>query len=164
MKNPTRGWKITLEFITGYWLLHYFAGCKFTTYESYLLTIEISQADKINSLSWITKKSKLFKSIKICVGLLVFDYSESSHSIKCLAYFQSIMAWYMYTDCEACCQGSKTDKHEVMFGSIAIAVKLGNFSLQSSLLLMYSVFESRQILQAVKFLDNMQSGVISGTM
>ena len=79
IKNPTRGWKITLEFITRYWLLHYFAGCKFTTYESYLLTIEISQADMITFVSWITKKSKLFKSIKICVGLLVFDYSESSH-------------------------------------------------------------------------------------
>ena len=74
------------------------------------------------------------------------------------------MAWYMYTDCEACCQGSKTDKNEVMFGSIAMDVKLGNFSSQSSLLRIYSVFDSRQILQAVKFLDNMQSGVISGTM
>ena len=51
-----------------------------------------------------------------------------------------------------------------MFGSIAMTVKLGNFSSQSSLLRIYSVFDSRQILQAVKFLDNMQSGVISGTM
>ena len=70
----------------------------------------------------------------------------------------------MNTDCEAYWQCSKTDKNEVMFGSIAMAVKLGNFSSQSSLLRIYSVFDSRQILQAVKFLDNMQSGVISGTM